>query len=221
VKSFCRYFPLLALLLLIRSAGAQSSVDANIGFGYVHAKSTGAGIENINSVNAFGACTPSASDPTCQATPALNGFTLGGGADIMLYKKFGIGGEFVVTPARRDYGPLQFRETFYDFNGIFAPVNQKKFILKLEGGIGGAKTGFSYTQSGCVGTAVCSTSTQPVGSSNHFQLHVGVGAQVYISEHVFVRPQFDFRYVPGLTDQFGSNVVPGFTVWLGYSLGDR
>jgi hypothetical protein len=27
--------------------------------------------------------------------------------------------------------------------------------------------------------------------------------------------------VPGLTDQFGSNMVPAATVWLGYSLGDR
>jgi hypothetical protein len=27
--------------------------------------------------------------------------------------------------------------------------------------------------------------------------------------------------VPGLTNQFGSNVVPGGMVWLGYSFGDR
>ncbi len=41
------------------------------------------------------------------------------------------------------------------------------------GGIGDAKTGFSFTSSGCVGTAVCTSQTQPVGSSNHFQIHVG------------------------------------------------
>ena len=93
--------------------------------------------------------------------------------------------------------------------------------MKIEGGIGGAKTSFSYTQTSCVGTAVCSTQSQAVGSSNHFQVHAGIGVQIFLTEHVFIRPQFDFHYVPGLTDQFGSNMVPAATVWLGYSLGDR
>jgi hypothetical protein len=60
-----------------------------------------------------------------------------------------------------------------------------------------------------------------VGSSNHFQVHAGVGVQIFLTEHVFIRPQFDFHYVPGLTDQFGSNMVPAAMVWLGYSIGDR
>ncbi|MBZ5725212.1 MAG: outer membrane beta-barrel protein [Acidobacteriia bacterium] len=222
MKRTCRYLPLLVLsLACIPYAGAQSSVDFQLGFGTAHDKSTGAGIESdLNSPNAFGVCAISSS-PTCKQTPSLSGFFLGFGADIMLSKHFGVGGEASVTPVKRDYGPLQFRQTFYDFNAILAPVNEKKVAVQLQGGIGGAKTGFSFTSSGCVGTAVCSTSSQPVGSSNHFQIHAGVGIQVYINEHVFIRPQFDLHYVPSFTDQFGSNVSPGAMVYIGYTIGDR
>jgi hypothetical protein len=216
VKRICRYLPLLFLpLLSIPFASAQSSVDFNVGFGTAHDKAAAGGIDS----NTGNTCTTGAAN--CQTTPALSGFFMGVGGDAMLTKRYGIGGEASFQPAKANYGPLQYREIFYDFNGIFAPVNQKKAIVKIMGGIGGAKSSFSYTQTSCVGTAVCSTSSQPVGSSNHFQVHAGIGVQIFLTEHVFIRPQFDFHYVPSLTDQFGSNMVPSAMVWLGYSLGDR
>lgn len=223
MKPISRYLSMLSLLLFcVPFAHAQASADINIGFGTVHAKSSGSGIDNINSINAFGACTPGSGDPYCQSTPALGGFFLGFGGDAMLWKRFGVGGEVSLQPAKGDYGPLQYRETFYDFNGIFAPVNKKRVVLKLMGGIGGAKTGFSFNQSSCVGNAVvCTNSSQSVGKSSHFQLHAGVGVEVFLTQHVFVRPQFDFRYIPGFTDQFGSNVVPGAMIWIGFTTASR
>jgi hypothetical protein len=216
VKPICRYLPLLFLpLLSIPFASAQSSVDFNVGFGGAHDKAAAGGIDsNTGFTCAVGAA-------NCQATPALGGFFMGAGGDVMLTKRYGFGGEASFQPVKANYGPLQYREIFYDFNGIFAPVNQKKAMVQIEGGIGGAKSSFSYTQTSCVGTAVCSTQSQPVGSSNHFQVHAGIGVQIFLTEHVFIRPQFDFHYVPGLTDQFGSNMVPAAMVWLGYSIGDR
>ena len=216
MKPICRYLPLLFLpLLSIPFASAQSSVDFNVGFGAAHDKAAPGGIDsNTGYTCALGAA-------SCQATPALSGFFMGVGGDVMLTKRYGFGVNATLQPAKANYGPLQYREIFYDFNGIFAPVNQKKAIVKIEGGIGGAKTSFTYTQSSCVGTAVCAKSSQPVGASNHFQVHAGIGVQIFLTEHVFIRPQFDFHYVPGLTDQFGSNMVPAGMVWLGYSIGDR
>ena len=139
----------------------------------------------------------------------------------MLRKHYGVGAQINLQPGQSNCGPLQYRQTFYDFNGIYAPINQKRAVLQLQGGIGGARTSFSFTQNACVGTAVCSSQNQPVGSSSHFQVHVGVGVQVFVTEHIFIRPQFDLHYVPGLTQQFGSNLVPAGTVWLGYNFGDR
>jgi opacity protein-like surface antigen len=59
-----------------------------------------------------------------------------------------------------------------------------------------------------------------VGSSSHFQVHVGAGVQFYVKEHIFVRPQFDFRQVSGFTNQFRSDQVIGGTVWVGYNFGE-
>jgi hypothetical protein len=211
-----------ALLLIGASlASAQTSFDVNLGFGSAWDSANSGGIDNAASLNAYGSCTPNSGDVNCQSLPTLKGFFLGFGGDLMLYKHFGVGFEANLQPARETYGPLDSRQTFYDVNGIYAPLSTKRASLLLEGGIGAARTSFSLTQSGCVGTAVCSTSTEPVGAANHFQVHVGVGVQVFLTGHIFIKPEFDFHYVPGLTNQFGSNAVPEGLVWVGYSFGER
>lgn len=215
-----RYSFLVSVLLFwIPFACAQTTADFSIGFGTAHVKASGSGIDSINSVNALGSCTPGQGDPFCLSTPGLNGFFLGLGGDAMLSKHFGIGGEINFQPARANYGPLQSRQTFYDIDGVFAPLNEKRIVLKLIGGIGGAKTGFTFDQSACIGTALCQNSNQPVGSSNHFQLHAGAGVEFFVTNHVFIRPQVDLRYVPNLTDEFGSSVVKGAMLWIGFRTG--
>ena len=215
-------FSAAALLLFGASlASAQTSFDVNIGFGSAWDSANGGGIDNAASLNAFGSCTVGSGDPNCQSLPKLNGFFLGFGGDLMFNKHLGAGFEASLQPSQESYGPLNSRQTFYDVNAIYAPVTTKRASLLLEGGIGGARTSFSLTQSGCVGTAVCSTSTEPVGAANHFQVHVGVGVQVFLTEHIFIKPEFDLHYVPGLTNQFGSNAVPEGMLWVGYSFGER
>lgn len=218
-RIFCSLLLLSGWLASTEVASAQSSFDLNIGFGSARAGSNGGGIDSALSPNAFGPCAPGSGDVNCLATPHLSGFFLGIGGALIFQQHFGVGAEANFQPARGDYGPLQYRQTFYDFNGIFLPVNQKRVQLQIQGGIGGARTGFAFTQNSCVGTAVCSVITQPVGNTNHFQVHVGVGVQLYVTEHLFIRPQFDLHYVPNFTDQFGRNSVPAATVWVGYSLG--
>lgn len=200
---------------------AQTSFDVNLGFGTAWDSANGGGIDNGNSANPLGACTVGAADPNCESLPKLGGFFLGFGGDLMLYKHFGVGFDASLQPARETYGPLTSRQVFYDVNGIYAPISTKRYSLRLEGGVGGARTSFAYSESGCVGTAVCTTSTEPIGNASHFDVHVGVGVQIFVTEHIFVRPQFDFHYVPNLTNQFGSDAVPEAMVWVGYSFGER
>ncbi len=212
---------LLPLLLLPAFAHAQSALDVNVNFGTAWDSASGAGIDNLNSNNALGGCIVNSGDPFCQATPKLSGFFLGFGGDIMLREHFGIGAEVNFQPVHQDYGPLGSRQTFLDVNGIYEPIINKRAILQLQGGIGSATTGFILSQSGCVGTAVCTNSNSPIGSSTHFQIHLGVGVQIPFHEHFFVRPQFDLHYVPNLTDQYGSNLVPEATIAVGYHFGSQ
>ena len=226
MKRIYRYLPTLSLLLLgVPLANAQSSVDFMLGFGTAHDSSNGGGIDSALSIsNAYGVCTPGQGDIYCQSNPALGGFFMGIGGDVMLWKRFGIGAAADFQPARSNYGPLLYRQSFYDVNGIFRPVSSKRVTLQLEAGIGAAHSGFSINESGCVGTVVCSSSIQPVGSSNHFDVHGGVSVSLYLTEHIFLRPEFDIHYAPGLgglNNQFNSNAVPMGMIWLGYTFGDR
>ncbi len=203
-------------------ANAQTSFDLNIGFGTARNSSNGGGIEsNFNSLNYLGPCTPISAASTCLPNPSLGGFFMGLGGALIFQKHFGLGAEVNFRPARGDYGPLQYRQTFYDFNAILAPINEKRVQVQLQGGIGGARTSFNLTQNQCVGTAVCTQVNQPIGNANHFQIHVGAGVELYLTDHVFIRPEFDLHFVPGFTDQFGRTTVPQGMVWIGYSLGGR
>jgi len=218
MKKIWGYLP---LVFLPAFAHAQSALDVNVNFGSAWDSASGRGIDNINSNNALGDCLPGAGDPFCQATPKLSGFFLGFGGDIMFRQHLGVGAEVNFQPVHQDYGPLKSRQTFIDVNGIYEPLITKRAIVQLQGGIGSASTGFIFSQSGCVGTAVCSTSNSPVGSSTHFQIHLGAGLQIALTDHFFVRPQFDLHYVPNLTDQYGSTLVPAATIAVGYHFGER
>jgi hypothetical protein len=202
-------------------ANAQSAIDVNVGFGGAWASANKGGIDNENSTNAYGSCTPGGRDVNCQALPKLSEFMMGFGGDVMLKPKFGAGFEYLIQPAKGDYGPLQFRQAFYDFNAIYRPIQTKRAALNLEAGVGGARTSFSITQTSCVGTAVCSTQSGVVGTSSHFQTHLGAGVQLFLTEHIYVRPQFDIHFVNGFTDQFGRSAVPSAMVWVGYNLGSK
>jgi hypothetical protein len=229
VKRICRYLPLTFLLLCgLKLATAQSLIDVNLGFGSAHDKASTTGIDQ----NTYGSCALTAS--TCSATTGLGGFFLGLGANMMLWKHFGVGVDATLQPGKTTFATipaslvlgtptstLQFRETFYDFNGIYQPVNTKKATLQLIGGIGGANTKFyeSYVASG---SPLGGTNTsQYASSANHFQIHAGAGVQIYLTDHVYIRPQFDFHYVPNFTEQFGSSAAIQGMVWIGYTMGDR
>jgi hypothetical protein len=71
-------------------------------------------------------------------------------------------------------------------------------------------------------TNICSTSSSQVGlNANHFQVHAAAGVKLYVKGNLFIKPQFDFHYVPNLTEQFGRNWVPEATVSIGYTFGER
>jgi hypothetical protein len=223
----CRSLPLLALMLCCMPfAHAQSSFDVNIGFGAAQAKSLGS-----VDINTLLVCSGSPTS-TCANTPSLSNFMLGFGGNLMLWKHFGIGGEVKVQPARQDYltfqqqatgqfgDVLQNRVTFFDIDGIAQPVSSKRVALQLFGGIGAANVKFYEKLSSSSDVLGNSQQTQFFGSSNHFQVHGGVGVQLYVTDHIFVRPQFDVHYVNNFS-QYGRNLVTSEMVWIGYSFGDR
>jgi len=218
--------------LTLQPGHAQSEFNVAVGFGAAQDSASGAGIEgNPNSLNFFGSCKPG-STLTCSQSKALSGMMLGFRGDLMLWKHFGVGADVSLQPGKQDYvafpsspiqaggANLQSRTTFYDFDAIVQPIKTKRAALELLGGIGGAN--LRFYASGTTSDAVLGTQSfsQLYGSSNHFQVHTGVGVNIFVTNNVFIRPQFDLHYVTNLS-QFGSNAVTEESVWVGYRWGSQ
>jgi hypothetical protein len=170
----------------------------------------------------------------------MGGFVMGVGANLMLWKHFGVGMEAVLQPGKATYAqipavtyvstggvtqilqpayPLQTRVTLYDLNGIYQPVSTKRANLQLIGGVGGANVK-SYLGTSTSSLLGSSSYGSYLSSSNHLNLHAGVGVQIYLTDKLFIRPQVDIHYVPNFI-QFGTNLVKQEMVWIGYTIGER
>ncbi len=229
MKRIFRYLPLLlASAAYVPFAAAQSTFDFNVGFGAVQDKAATIGLDNTTLNN----CTLGSST-TCVSTPSLSGFMLGFGGNLMLWKHFGVGAEVSFQPGKQNYlalpvvpgegltsDEIQSRVTFYDFNGIVQAFKSKKAALDFSAGIGGANIKFYENQSASTSLLGNQSFNQFAGSANHFQVHAGAGVQIYLTDHFFVRPQFDIHYVPNLS-QWGNKIVTQETVWVGYSFGGQ
>ena len=209
MKHITRSLSLLSLpLLFVAYAEAQSNIDVHFGGGVAYDSSNGTPIDTFGT-------------GTLYSTPKLNSTFLGAGGELMLKPHFGVGAEVNWQAAKADYAGLQFRPLFYDVNGVWRPnPHNKRFVFEAQAGLGATNLRFYQNQSACDAFAGCSSASSFVESSNHFQLHFGAAANVYITRHVFFRPELDLHWVNNFF-QFGSNLVPRTSLSLGYSFGER
>jgi len=159
----------------------------------------------------------------CEPAPTIGGVFGIFGFDFMILPHLGVNAEYALRFAQANYLPLaglKFRPAFYDFNAVWEPISGERIAPVLEGGFGVARVALYATQTTSI-TGITSTASIATGSANHFQEHAAVGVKLYITSALFIKPQFDFHYVPHLTDQFGRNWVPQYTVSVGYTFGER
>jgi hypothetical protein len=188
---------------------------------------------SVNAVTASGAtvtCPPGqlfdSLTQACEAGPTIGGVFGVLGADFMWKSHLGFNGEYAFRFAQANYlplGGLKFRPAFYDFNAVYQPISgsDSRIVPLIVGGIGGARIALYQAQTVSV-TGITSTFSYPAGlNANHFQVHAGVGVKLYVKGSIFIKPQFDIHYVTHLTDQFGRNWVPRYTVAVGYSFGQH
>lgn len=208
---FCRTLSIfvISVPLIAVSAQAQSGLDVFFGVGTATAPSSGQLIDTYQ-------------NGTLYPTPKLNGAFGKLGADILLTPHFGINGETDFRFSQANYAGLNYRPTFYDFNGLWLPFGARfrRVVPELKGGLGGMNIKFYYPSSYCDAFAGCSTSNQYIESSNHFQVHLSAGVRIYVTSHVFIRPQVDAHWVNNLY-QFGSNWVPEYGGAIGWSFGSH
>ena len=144
----------------------------------------------------------------------------------MFRPHLGFNGEYAFRFAQAPYLPavgLNMRPSFFDFNAVYEPTisSDSRVVPVLYGGIGVARVSL-YVAQNCTVTGINCSSSYPAGiNANHFQAHVGAGVKIYVKGNIFIKPQFDFHYVPNLTDQFAHNYVPQATISIGYTFGEH
>jgi hypothetical protein len=158
----------------------------------------------------------------CEPGPTIGGAFGVIGADFMILPHLGVNAEYAFRFAQASYLPaagLNARPSFYDFNAVYQPTTGvRRIVPVLEGGIGGSRLSLYFNQSSCI-TQVCTNSSQVVATSNHFQLHAAAGVKIYVKSDIFIKPQFDLHWVNNLTQQYGSDWVPQYTIAVGYTFG--
>ena len=207
----------ILILLLVAGAKKASAQGVSAYFGMGSAIDTAATSPGCAPKQLFDPFT--GANGTCETAPTMGGIFGVFGADFMINPHLGVNGQYSFRFAQANYLPaasLNVRPAFYDFNAIFQPTSgDKRVVPVLEGGIGGAKLSFYVSQQ----AGSIFTQSQYFTSTNHFQVHAAVGVKFYVSTSVFIKPQVDLHYVPHLTDQYGRNAVPEFTLSIGYSFG--
>ena len=189
------------LLVCAASANAQH-IDAYFGMGTV---------TDPSSNQVFDSGTG-----TLVSTPEMDGLFGMLGLGLMFTPSFGLGIEGTFRFAQDDCVDFGYRPIFYDFNGVYTPtLGSDRVMAEFQGGLGGVNLTFYGGQEYCdYYTGQCSNY---VGSINRFALHAAVGLRIYVLENIFLRPQFDYRWVPNLNEQFKRNSVLGYTLAIGYS----
>ena len=221
---------LLLSTLLLASVNIAHAQGVSVYFGLGSANnSAGTSVNVIDSVTGATVTCPKGflfDDFTgnCEAGPTIGGVFGVFGMDFMFRPHFGVNGEYSFRFAQADYLPaagLKMRPAFYDFNAVYEPVSGQRIVPVILGGIGGARIALYQSQVVSI-TGITSTFSIPAGlNANHFQVHGGVGVKLYVKPSLFIKPQFDIHYVTHLTDQFGRNWVPEYTVAIGYTFGER
>jgi hypothetical protein len=218
-KLTIRILPVLVVLLLANAKFANAQgVSAYFGVGSAFDSAP---------KDTTGTC-PSGQIPDtftaeCDRAPTMGGAFGVFGADFMIKPHFGINGEYMFRFAQDNYlssAQLNVRPAFYDFNAVYQPTSgNARVVPVLEAGLGGARLSFYESQTGCITVGTCTTQSQEILSSNHFQFHAGAGVKLYVKSDIFIKPQFDFHWVHNLTDQYGRTTVPAFTISIGYTFG--
>jgi hypothetical protein len=174
----------------------------------------------------FGAGTTIAPDASfvdgSEIAPSLKGGTfLGFNGDVLFWHNMGFGAEVnwragssnCVVFACVGQG-VTYRPVLYNFNAVYSPKLASHAYLELVGGIGALDTHYSQ----CTGVGASCGGSQPISSSNHFDIDLGGGIKLYpLHGGFFIRPEARFYWVNNGTADYSSNHATRVGASIGYT----
>ena len=163
------------------------------------------------SLDAFVGLNALTANQAVQNIPRLGGGLFPSAGVNFMLGAVGVGGEVAFRAAQNS---SSLRPIYYDFNLLLDPFHISRSIVpELMVGVG-AQTIRSYQ-----GLAQCSGLSGCVDyAGSHLSGHVGLAFKVYLTEHIFLRPEAHFYFIRN-NQQFQASSAERFGISLGYTLG--
>lgn len=167
------------------------------------------------SLDAFVGLNALTASQAVQNIPRLGGGLFpSAGADLFL-GPVGVGGEVAFRARRQNFQGQELRPIYYDFNLLFAPIHIARAITpELMLGVGGQSLRVYTGITQCTSLGGCSN----YASSNHLTGHLGLAVKVYLTQHLFLRPEAHFYFIRNNTE-FQTSDSQRFGISIGYTLG--
>jgi hypothetical protein len=162
-------------------------------------------------------------DGTLYQAPTMGGFFGTVGGDFLFFHsdKIGVGAEYSFRKDEGPYAGLLYRPRFFDVNAVYQPFTfAHRFTPEFQLGAGKAMLATYYTLESCYKLPQgCAGPNAEVTSVSPIQAHFSAGLRVYVYKGIFVRPQFDLRWVQNdFSYYFGSSWVKQYSFAVGYTI---
>jgi len=163
------------------------------------------------SLDAFFGLNAVTASQAVQNIPKLGGGVFPSAGVNLFLGAVGVGAE---AAFRANTNSTGFRPVYYDVNLLIDPFYVSRSISpEFMIGAGAQHIGDYGAAASCGGLSNCVNY-----ASNHLALHLGVGVKVYLTQHIFVRPEAHFYFIHN-NQAFQTSSTQRFGISLGYTLG--
>jgi hypothetical protein len=152
--------------------------------------------------------------------PKMGGFFETVGGDFLFFHNLGVGAEAIFRKDDGPYAGLLYRTKFFDINADYRPRTfAHRFTPEFQLGAGRANISLYDSLGACYKLPEgCAGPNAEVISVGTFQAHGAAGLRIAVFKGIFIRPQFDLRWVQNnFSHYFGSSWVYEYSVGIGYT----
>ena len=168
-------------------------------------------VGQAQSLDAFFGLNAVSAHQAVQNIPRLGGGVFPSAGVNLFLGAVGVGAEAAFRSTNNSTG---FRPVYYDVNLLLDPFHVSRSISpEFMIGAGAQHIGDYGAAASCGGLSNCVNY-----ASNHLALHLGVGVKVYLTEHIFLRPEAHFYFIHN-NQAFQTSNSERFGISLGYTLG--
>lgn len=174
-----------------------------------------AGAASAQSVDAFFGVNALTASQAVQNIPKLGGGVFPSAGAEVRFGDIGVGAEVAFQANPQTFDATELRPIYYDVNLILEPFHQSETVVPVfMVGLGAQSLRAFQGVSQCGTPSGCTAYV----SSNHLTAHLGIGVKLYLTKHIFLRPEAHFYFIHNNTE-FAATSSQRWGISIGYTFG--